>query len=210
MKCTKPKPRGSVIKKGICNLRLVVGIHWLAFEGDAMWISRRLHKSRMLLLFGALAICCQSKVVEWPHYVTSSILVPEGARNIRYYTIYGSYQVEYQLEECYPCKSFIQATQRKMEDGKWRRLEYDFLNPTIKLNHARGPGGVWSHIIDKDGKSLYQWIDDWKDDQGNIVTYGLRYRAEFESKKDPCILEVIVIYIPSEIVKNAPIAIESR
>lgn len=164
----------------------------------------------MLLLFGTLVICCQSQEAEWPHYVTRSIHVPQGARNIRHHTIYGSYQVEYQIEECYPCKSFIQATERKMANGKWRRLEYDFLNPTVKLNHARGSGGVWSHIIEKEGKSLYQWIDDWKDDQGNIVTYALRYRAEFESNKDPCILEVIVIYIPSEIVKRAAMNIESR
>jgi len=91
----------------------------------------------------------------------------------------------------------------KMTENKWRRLDYDSLNPQIKLNHARGPGGIWDHLMTEDGNHIYQWVEEWLDDEGNEVTYGLRYRASFERKEDPCTLEVVVIYLPAEITRRS-------
>jgi hypothetical protein len=85
-----------------------------------------------------------------------------------------------------------------MAKRRWKRLDFDFLNPKIKLNHARGQGGSWSHFSDRDGNNIAQWIEDWEDPAKNIVRYGLKYQRKDKVSENTCLLEVVVVYIPAK------------
>lgn len=158
---------------------------------------------RIICFLLVFLLSCQGEQHRWPSYVRESLFVPDGASGVRYYRLYGSYQVEYRVNECHPCRQFIEAMVRWMTKNEWRRLEYNYLNPRIKSNHAKAPGGIWDHFIDEHGKSVYQWLEDWEDAKGDVVTYGLRYRANFGAEENRCVLEVVVIYIPAEIARQS-------
>jgi len=156
-----------------------------------------------LFCFAAiLLISCQTKQPNWPHYIMTSLWVPQGAKDVHYYTLGGSYQVKFNTNECYPGKSFIQAMVGAMTSEGWRRLDYYSLDPKIKLNHARVPGGLWSSFVDRDGKKVYQWIDEWEDSKRNVVTYGLKYFGKYEVPENSCGLEVVVIYTTAELLSG--------
>ena len=132
----------------------------------------------LLLISVVLLLGCQIRQPDWPSHVLTSIWVPHEAKRLGYYTLHDSYQVEYHVKECYPGKSFIKSMVSEMTKRAWKRKACDFLNPTIPLNHTRMPGDLWSHIIDKDGCNVYQWIDDWQDSGNNIVRYWLKYTRQ--------------------------------
>jgi hypothetical protein len=152
-----------------------------------------------LFLIAGLLLGCQRPQLDWPKNITSAIWVPKEAWKTDYRILEGSYQVAYSVTSCYPAYNFIDIMVSKMASGRWRRLDFDFLNPKIRLNHARALGGTWSHIGDQDGNDVYQWIDDWEDSEGDLVRYWLRFRAKDKVTENTCTLEVVVIYIPAKI-----------
>ena len=152
-----------------------------------------------LFLITGLLLGCQRAELDWPANVSSAIWVPKEARKIDNRTLEGSYQVAYSVTSCYPAYNFIDTMVTKMTSAGWRRLDFDSLNPKIKLNHARALGGTWSHIGDQVGNDVYQWIDDWEDSGQNLVRYWLRFQARDKVTESTCTLGVVVIYIPSKI-----------
>jgi hypothetical protein len=56
--------------------------------------------------------------------------------------------------------------------------------------------------VDRDGEKVYQWIDEWEDSKRNVVTYGLKYFGNYEMPENACGLEVVVIYIPAELLSG--------
>jgi hypothetical protein len=166
---------------------------------------RRTRYSGFLIFILIILPCCQKQIPDWPKNIFESLWVPQGAEQIKYYFIKGSYQIGYEAKICYPGDDFINALVNEMKKRNWRRLEFDFLNPGLKLNHARGAGGTWSRFVDHNGKDdVYQWIEDWEDSQKNIVRYGFKYHIHKGGAvaQDKCSLKVNAIYIPAEILSE--------
>jgi hypothetical protein len=160
-------------------------------------------KLKLCVLIAIVLVSCRSQPApNWPLYVKSSLWLPESAKHICFYQLEGSYQVQYELYACYPGNIFIQDIIKNMASKGWQRQENDFLNPRIKLNHAKIAGGLWDSYRDKDGYEVYQWIDDWKDSQNNYVRYGLKYRENKHVSKSTCKLQVIAIFIPGSAMKQ--------
>ena len=156
----------------------------------------------LIILILAIMVGCQKGIPEWPKYVFESLWIPREAEKIEYHFIGGSYQIQYEVSICYPANDFISRLVNQMKNRKWTRLDFDFLNPGLNLNPARGLGGEWSRLVDRDRKrDVYQWIEDWEDSQKTIVRYVLKYRIPMGGgiTKDKCSLRVNAIYIPVEI-----------
>lgn len=156
----------------------------------------------IVIILIVLSLGCQNQPPsDWSQYIKSSLWVPDKAKNIHFYRLAESYQVEYKVHECYPGKIFIQYIVSNMVKKGWKRLDHDFLNPTIKSNHAKFAGGLWDDYRDKDGYKVFQWIDDWKDSKNNYIRYGLKYQEKMEVSENSCNLKVVVIFIPAEAMK---------
>jgi hypothetical protein len=158
----------------------------------------RMKYTKFLIFIFIVLLCCEKQASKWPKHIFESLWVPQGAQRIDYYILEGSYQVRYEVEVCYPAGGFINTAANEMKKRGWKRLEYDFLNPAIKSNHARGPGGTWSHFGNLNRKDeTYQWIEDWEDSDKNIVRYVLRYIKHMKGKvaQGKCDLKVNVTYI---------------
>jgi hypothetical protein len=159
--------------------------------------------SSLLLFYG-----CHKQIEKWPNSVSTSIWVPDNAQKKTYDTLDGTYQLTYKAEVCFPGYDFISLLVAQMSKKGWKRLEFDFLNPEIKTNHARGgPYGIWSHFVDNSkNEDVHQWGEDWEDSSGNIIRYSLRYKTKLEDKATSqistpktCDLDVTAIYTPFEI-----------
>jgi hypothetical protein len=148
-----------------------------------------------LMLFLSV-LACKSHTPNWPEHVLTNMLVPVEAKEVSYYMIGPSYQVKYEMNECYPATGFINEMVRRMTNSGWKRLDYDYLNPKVKLHHARAPDGLWGILMDRDGTNVNQWFDDWEDPRGNIMRYILRYRRKESITEKTCNLDVYVIYVP--------------
>jgi hypothetical protein len=167
--------------------RITTEIKWLIF---------------IFLIAIPVSNCRNQSNADWPQHIRSSLCVIDGAKDVQYYRIAESYQVEYKVHECYPGKIFIQNIENNMVQKGWKRLDYDFLNPKMQANHAKFVGGLWDSHIDKDGTKVMQWIDDWQDHDNNYVRYGLKYYDKKEISKSTCNLEVVVIFIPAEAIEK--------
>lgn len=157
---------------------------------------------KFLFIIILLLIGCQKKQPDWPSDILTSIWVPREAQKVSYYTHEGTYQVKYELNTCYPAIKVIETIVSKMKKQGWKRLEFDSLNPKIKLNHARAPGGMWSNFSDSEGNNISQWIEDWEGSQKNVVRYGLKYQKKGEINESTCLLEVVVIFLPFKILEQ--------
>jgi hypothetical protein len=158
----------------------------------------------ILFTFSTL-VACHERRPDWPEQIVNSLWVSPDAVKVHYYTLYGSYQVSYRAPKvCHPAKGFMEGMVKQMEEKGWKRLDFDDLNPGLRLNHAR-PGSLWSNISDRDGKNVLQWMDEWKDPDKNVVTYGLKYMVTDSNFRHVCNLDVVVIYTPSSLkTKEAP------
>jgi len=165
-----------------------------------MWNKTKILK--FILIIVLLLISCQKKQPDWPRDIMTSMWVPGEAQKVSYYTLKGTYQVKYKIDECYPAMKVIETIVSEMKTQGWKRLEFDSLNPKIKLNHARASGGMWSDFSDQDGNNISQWIEDWEDAQKNVVRYGLRYQTKSKVNENTCSLEVVVIFLPFKILEN--------
>jgi hypothetical protein len=148
---------------------------------------------RTFLIVVILVVGCQNQHSAWPDYIMTSMWIPADAKDIRYDKLDDSYQIRYKVNECYPGSIFIRGMVGEMTRKGWQRLDVDFLDPRIKLNHAQLPGDIWSHFRDKNGGDIYQWLDDWEDSQRNFVRYGLKYQAKHTAPENACSLEVVII-----------------
>lgn len=145
----------------------------------------------VLVLF---LVGCQHKR---PPDVPDALLVLPNAVNVQFSTSYGTQQVSYRLNACYPGKTVIDSLSAGMLLKGWVLLPDDSLNPGHKLNHARGE---WSTFWDQNNNYIYQWMEDWRSPKGDIIRYALRYTAKNSEKPEGnCSMEVYGIFTPKKL-----------
>jgi hypothetical protein len=74
----------------------------------------------------------------------------------------------------YPAEQFLAEIDGRLKASGWQAQEMDFLNPTIRTSNARG----WTAFVDARKAphvGVHQWLGDWRNQKGDIVSYGLRY-----------------------------------
>lgn len=157
----------------------MMAIFYNRFLAGAKFQVKYVGTAIVLLIFCSLLILiigCRAQVpVDWPPHVKAKIWVPDYATNVDYYRIAESYQVKYRIKECFPAKSFMKDMVSIMDQRGWRRLNHDLFNPQFRASHIRHPyGDQWDSGRDKDGFDVSQWVDDWRDDKENYITFALK------------------------------------
>jgi hypothetical protein len=110
----------------------------------------------------------------------------------------GREQVIYTTESEYPGEDVLSFIRVELKKRGWKPLPQDFFNPDTPSSHQRG----WDFFEDhtqKPSTYIYSWNADWENEHHDITTYALRYQSSNNSTRDLKNLQVIALYIPSEI-----------
>jgi hypothetical protein len=84
--------------------------------------------------------------------------------------------VTYRLHEPFPAAGLLAHIREALPAPEWQPLEHDWLNPDIRSSLQDG----WGDFVDgttKPSTRVHEWCAQWRDAQGNIVFYDLRYAS---------------------------------
>ncbi len=106
---------------------------------------------------------------------SAALIVLDGATQVRRDPgAYWSYHVAYAINEKYPAPNAVQQLSSRLKTLGWTPLRDDWLNPGLPSSHVNG----WTDFIDGTTTPMnhvHQWGAQWKDKNGNIIDYTLRY-----------------------------------
>ncbi|MGC1399975.1 hypothetical protein [Candidatus Binatus sp.] len=109
-------------------------------------------------------------------------------------------RLSYHVSSKFPAKPVIDLISNKLQKEGWQPLKYYFLRPDTLSSQEQG----WQQFLDVNqapALCVRQWLGDWQDSSGNIVTYGFRY-AEVKCTSDPSDLEVTGWYTPAYVARR--------
>jgi len=104
------------------------------------------------------------------------LAVPKGATDVMARGDGKSAVVEYRMSAPYPAGDFLTDIASRLAQGGWKATETDFLNPTISSSNVRG----WTAYLDGRASppvGVHQWLGQWRNNQGDVVSYALRYSS---------------------------------
>lgn len=113
----------------------------------------------------------------------------------------GTNGVTYRLRETFPADALLGRIRSAVPPPEWQPLAMDWLNPDIPSSHQRG-WGDWTDRTKTPPTRVHQWSAQWRDSQGNIVFYELRYDSTLHSGGGPLgppdndKVEVTALWIP--------------
>jgi len=125
---------------------------------------------------------------------SAALVVAGEAKDVTYSTNNGADLVSYNLKVAYPASEVIQEINSKLAQQGYKPLKESFLNPRIPSSMERG----WSEFVDATktpNKTVHQWITDWSNSAGEIVTYILRYEYPKGKEKNLLDLKVHAIHM---------------
>jgi hypothetical protein len=128
------------------------------------------------------------------------IMYPSGTA-VSTHTLGGTKELTYDVVAKYPASGVITWISQKLQKDGWEPLPYDSLEPDLSSSHVTG----WQHFLDGTKKPIlcvHQWLGDWKDAAGDVVTYAFRYTQPKCETSDLTDLEVSAIYSPEAVVQN--------
>ena len=129
--------------------------------------------------------------------VEDALIVLDGALNVsRGPGAFGSRGVSYTLAEPHPAASVIDEISVRLAATGWKPLDEDWLNPGMPSSHLTG----WGDFVDatvKPIRQVHQWMAQWKDGSGNIVTYTFLYSYPENGKPDLSSLSVNGAWYPA-------------
>ncbi len=130
-----------------------------------------------------------------------SLLIYPNSRNIHYIASGTIEQLSFTTEIRYPAQPFIEWLTRELQSQGWHPLKESFLNPGIPSSIITG----WGSFIDGTtipNQKVHQWIVDWSNSSGDILTYGIQYKYLDSGSEDLNTLFVYGNYFPKKIAKK--------
>jgi TonB family protein len=131
-------------------------------------------------------------------YSASLVVVPlaKSPKYLKYQD--GRQQVIYSTESEYPAEVVLSFISAELKKRGWKPLPQDFFNPDLPSSHQRG----WTFFEDHTQEpwtGVYAWNADWENGSHDIVVYVLRYESPDNSTRNLKNLQVIELFIPSDI-----------
>jgi hypothetical protein len=131
----------------------------------------------------------------------ASLLIYPKSENVRYNQQQGAWWAYYDVKVQYPADDVLRFIRGKLEGLGWSPLKEDIFNPGEPSSHITG----WRDFVD--GRTtpktkVHQWLAQWKDPQGNVVWYVLKYRHPVGKSSIPNTMSVVATYYPASIVQQ--------
>jgi hypothetical protein len=105
---------------------------------------------------------------------SAEVIVPPAATHTKYARGNGAEEAAFNLQVEYPASEFLEGITQTLQDLGWTPSETLYDNPGI----ATGQVGGWSRYTDPSANpalEIRQWIGEWKNSNGDVMTYSLRY-----------------------------------
>jgi hypothetical protein len=135
-------------------------------------------------------------------YRNPSLLLYPNSDDL-HYGVYGKIeQLSYTIQISYPAEPVIEWVKNELQSKGWKPLNESFLNPGLPSSITKG----WESFIDgtiNPNQTVHQWIADWSNDSGDIVTYGFRYSYPEKGEKNMSTLFVFGSYSPKKEAQKA-------
>jgi hypothetical protein len=131
----------------------------------------------------------------------SGFFSPEGARNVLHYERDGVREVSYELDVAYPASAFLCELTHHLDDRHWRGLREDALNPGLESSLVRG----WTDFENasvRPATHVHSWIAQWLGQNGDLLTYALRYEYPENTKPQLSTMRVSAIVWPAALVRS--------
>ena len=144
--------------------------------------------------------CSSTQPEEFPEYFRP----PNGAKDISYDTSQAPdiILLYYRMKDSYPANRTLTYAASLLEDGGFKRLDYDLLNPDIPSSHIRG----WDHIGDHSISppvDIRLWSENWVNSKDEVVSTNFEYRYPQSGPKDLDNLQVtLFFYSPTSWIGN--------
>jgi hypothetical protein len=137
----------------------------------------RTGSSSLFVLVGLtfLAAACRPNYDIPVSALPASLQPIPGAKDVEAKGDGRTFGVSYVLNAPYPAAEVLTAIKRQIP-AEWTPRTESYLNPGIPTSHVRG----WSSYGDlttKPSSWAYQWMSEWEDRDGDILTYTLVYRS---------------------------------
>ncbi len=130
-----------------------------------------------MLLLAALVGCVPEKAA-----TPQALVVYPNAEAVAFRQFGEIWQVYYEVPVAYPAESVLKHINASLERASWQPLKNDFLNPHLPSSHQKG----WDSYLDattKPATKVHQWLAQWKNPRGDVVSFALQYR--YEAKGSP-------------------------
>jgi hypothetical protein len=156
------------------------------------------HYFPLFTLMLIISIGCAAKMPRPPAGLKpniDNIIVIPGVKDFRFENLTTSAEVNCAVLVQYPAQDFITTLRGKLKSHRWIPMENSFLNPGLSSSHVDG----WRKYGDPTrGPFLivYEWVADWENDKGEVITYALRYYYPKDQPPDLHTLHVQAIYYP--------------
>jgi len=115
-----------------------------------------------------------------PHSASLPIelVIPGSATEVTSRAEEGAAAVGFTIHEAYPAEKFLSEARSVLGSRGWKPMETDWLNPSVRSSHVRG----WASFKDRRERpaTVHQWIGQWQNSAGDLVTYSLEYRSASE------------------------------
>ena len=137
-----------------------------------------------------------------PNDYSKTLFIYPGAKNILYYHLGGSEQVNYRLEQNYPALPFLSAISTYLNTMGFSALTEDFLIPGAPSSLVR----AWSEIINATKSPEVRemrWLNDWQAKDTSIIRCFLTYENPHTILEKTKNLNVTIIYIPPAVAKSS-------
>jgi hypothetical protein len=143
----------------------------------------RINFPRQLALVLCIVVCASvhggRHRVEADERPAALIAYPD-ATDLRFDDRESVYRFSYRVTSTFPANPVIEFISNKLQKAGWEPLKNDFLNPDTPSSQVEG----WKEFLDATDQPplcVRQWLGDWKDASGNIVTYGFRYKQKCDA-----------------------------
>ena len=156
----------SGIFRNICQRSIVVCYLLLTIAGT------------VILLGGCTP--SENKIIE----AKNVLFVYPEAYDVKFTTTPAGFtQMSYLINAVYPAVEIIDDINLKLKNGGWIPQREDFMNPGTPTSHVRG----WTSFIDasrKPKKAVFSWSAQWKNKNGDLIHYDLRYHQGENDDKE--------------------------
>lgn len=119
-----------------------------------------------------------------------ALLLYNGASDVHFYDHDPIEQLSYTVTIEFPAKEVIAWIKDQLAIQGWQPLDESYLNPGIKSSHITG----WHSFVDGTTHPklrIHQWLAEWRNIDGDTLTYGFQYKYPEKGIKD---LKKLFIY----------------
>src|SRR5512146_3178513 len=127
--------------------------------------------------------------------LSDALLIARYAGDVTFTHTRGQEQLHYVVQAEFPADDVLSFIRTELARRNWKPLRNDYFNPSHPSSQVRG----WADVADaKPHQAGRQWSAQWQDDNHDIVSYTLEYRADAAGKLDLTTLHVNGVYLPAD------------